>query len=177
LWSGVKSVVGKIGGKGLLKGVGTAGKKIPIVGSLFSAGFAVKRAVEGDYAGMALEVASGLANLGNLVAPGAGTAASLGIDAAIVARDMGKWGNVPGKPADDFIWRAGQGIQKFSKGDLLMGVDTSTGSGGGVTKLDDQDMKKLAGYMAEGYVNAFNNTEQQTILTKEQLKILTTSSV
>lgn len=71
----------KLGIKGLMKGGGTALKavlkKIPGVGLLVGAGFAVKEAMDGNYLKAILELASGAVSL----VPGIGTALSLGIDA------------------------------------------------------------------------------------------------
>lgn len=58
-------------------------KKIPIIGALAGIGFAIPRLLKGDYLGASMEVASGLTG-----ATGVGIAASLGIDAALVARDL-----------------------------------------------------------------------------------------
>lgn len=71
--------VGKGLGKSLLK-------KIPGIGLLAGAGFAIGRLMDGDFTGAGMELASGAASL----LPGAGTAASVGIDAALIARDMSK---------------------------------------------------------------------------------------
>ena len=71
-------------GKGLLKGGLKMGiKKIPLLGLVAGGIFAAQRAMSGDLTGAALELASGAAS----TLPGAGTAASLGIDAALMARD------------------------------------------------------------------------------------------
>jgi len=77
-----------IGGKGLAKGLGkglgkAALKKIPAIGLLAGALFAGQRAMAGDLTGAGLELASGGASL----IPGLGTAASVGLDAALMARD------------------------------------------------------------------------------------------
>jgi hypothetical protein len=61
-------------------------KKIPIIGALAGIGFGLSRLADGDLLGAAGEVASGLAG----TIPGAGTAASIGIDAALMARDVSK---------------------------------------------------------------------------------------
>jgi plasmid maintenance system antidote protein VapI len=61
-------------------------KKIPIIGALAGIGFGLSRLADGDLLGAAGEVASGLAG----TIPGAGTAASIGIDAALIARDVSK---------------------------------------------------------------------------------------
>ena len=73
----------KTGGKALLK---SGLKKIPILGAVAGLGFGAQRALSGDWLGAAGEVASGAA--GSI--PGLGTAASVGIDAALAARDIYK---------------------------------------------------------------------------------------
>jgi len=67
--------------KGLLKGLV---KKIPLIGAVAGLGFGISRMIQGDFAGAGMELASGLAG----TIPGVGTAASVGIDAALMARDM-----------------------------------------------------------------------------------------
>ena len=89
---GLKGIGGKLLGKGAAKGA-TKGllkgglkmgiKKIPFLGLGAAALFAGQRAMAGDFAGAGLELASGGASM----LPGFGTAASLGIDAALMARD------------------------------------------------------------------------------------------
>lgn len=75
----------KAAGKSILKtGFKSAVKKIPFLGALAGGLFAIPRLLKGDWAGAGLEVASGAASL----VPGAGTAASIGIDAALAAKDM-----------------------------------------------------------------------------------------
>lgn len=75
----------KAAGKSLLKtGFKSAIKKIPVLGALAGGLFAIPRLLKGDWAGAGLEVASGAASL----VPGAGTVASIGIDAALAAKDM-----------------------------------------------------------------------------------------
>lgn len=79
--------MGKVLGKGLAKsGFMSLLKKLPGVGLLTSAGFAVDKALKGDWAGAGLELASGAAS----TLPGLGTLASTGIDAAIMVRDAKK---------------------------------------------------------------------------------------
>jgi hypothetical protein len=93
--AGVKGIA-KLGAKTLGKSVL---KKIPIIGALAGIGFALSRAADGDWAGAAMEVASGAAG----TIPGIGTAASIGIDTALAARDMGAFDKkstaTPAKPA------------------------------------------------------------------------------
>lgn len=75
----------KAAGKSILKtGFKSAIKKIPVLGALAGGLFAIPRLLKGDWTGAGLEVASGAASL----VPGAGTAASIGIDAALAAKDM-----------------------------------------------------------------------------------------
>ena len=86
---GTAEAATKAGGKGLAKaGSKFLGKsllkKIPVIGALAGIGFGLSRLAEGDVLGAAGEVASGLAS----TIPGAGTAASIGIDTALAARDM-----------------------------------------------------------------------------------------
>lgn len=76
-----KKASSKILGKTLLK---SAVKKIPIIGAIAGIGFGIGRLMSGDISGAAMEVASGAA--GSI--PGAGTAASVGIDAALAAKDI-----------------------------------------------------------------------------------------
>ena len=61
-------------------------KKIPLIGAVAGLGFGLSRALKGDFLGAGMEVSSGLAS----IIPGAGTAASLGIDATLLARDVKK---------------------------------------------------------------------------------------
>lgn len=78
-------VAAKGAGKGILKGVGKSLlKKIPGVSVLSGLWFAGKKALKGDWTGAAMEMGSGL--LGTI--PVVGTAASIAMDAAILARDV-----------------------------------------------------------------------------------------
>ena len=84
-----KKAGAKLGGKAIGKVAGGAiakslGKKIPLVGLGLGAVFAAQRAMQGDFLGAGLELASGAAS----TVPGLGTAGSVGIDAALAARDM-----------------------------------------------------------------------------------------
>jgi len=75
------TAVGKVAGGALAKSLG---KKIPLVGLGLGAVFAAQRAMQGDFIGAGLELASGAAS----TVPGIGTAGSVGIDAALAARDV-----------------------------------------------------------------------------------------
>jgi len=78
--TGIKAIA-KFTGKGALKSVA---KKIPGIGLLFGLGFGLQRLMKGDLTGAAMEVASGAAS----TIPGLGTAASVAIDAGLVAKDV-----------------------------------------------------------------------------------------
>jgi hypothetical protein len=98
----------KIGGKGLAKSIL---KKIPALGLLAGIGFGIKRAIDGDWIGAGLEVASGAASL----APGFGTAASVGIDAALIARDVSgasDKASAPDAPTAPTAPKAGENLAK-----------------------------------------------------------------
>lgn len=77
----VKKTGAKIAGLTALK---VGAKKIPILGAVFGTAFAAGRAAKGDWTGAGLEFCSGAASC----APGVGTAASLTIDGALLARDL-----------------------------------------------------------------------------------------
>lgn len=94
-------VVGRTVGRSLVK-------KIPMVSLLAGLFFGAQRALAGDWAGAAMEVASGAAS----TVPGAGTAASIAIDAALAARDIaGAGATGPGKrtPPEDEMPTADEG--------------------------------------------------------------------
>ena len=65
-------------------------KKIPLVGLGLGAAFAIGRAAKGDWVGAGMELSSGAASM----IPGAGTAASVGIDAALMYKDIKSAGNL-----------------------------------------------------------------------------------
>lgn len=116
------------GGLGVMKAGGKLGletifKRIPIIGSLLSAGFAISDWMSGDYTGAALQGASAIANL----FPGIGTAISMGLDAGDAARNLGAFD-------DGVIYKDGA-YAKFGKGDMVSFMDQDSvernGSGGG----------------------------------------------
>lgn len=88
-WSRLTNWAGEAAGKNLgkvLKGAKFVAKKIPGV-SLVAGGIAAaNRAMEGDWVGALGEAASGVAGM----VPGAGTAVSTFIDAALIAHDMNR---------------------------------------------------------------------------------------
>lgn len=76
---GAASIVAKQGGKSLLK-------KIPVLGAVLGAGFAAHRLMGGDLLGATGELLSGVAS----IIPFFGTAASVALDGALIARDMSR---------------------------------------------------------------------------------------
>ena len=90
--SGVMPKAMKTGAKGLGK---SFIKKIPLLGLGAGILFGAQRAMAGDFAGAAMEIASGAAS----TLPGMGTAASVGIDAALMARDMGAFDSKASAPS------------------------------------------------------------------------------
>ena len=90
LKKGSKKIAAKVGGKAIAKvGAKALGKgllkKIPFVGMGAGLLFAGQRLMAGDFKGAMLEAASGIAS----TIPGVGTAVSVGLDAALAAKDMG----------------------------------------------------------------------------------------
>ena len=141
---GLKGLGGKLLGKGAAKGA-TKGllkgglkmgiKKIPFLGLGAAALFAGQRALAGDFAGAGLELASGGASM----LPGLGTAASLGIDAALMARDA----NMPSM--------AGGGLTSGPKtGYLSMMHGTELTLSGSKSK----ETLKIGEMLGQGMINA-----------------------
>jgi len=82
---GVTKGIAKAATKSAAKGVGKSLlKKIPFVGLGLGAAFAIDRLRKGDWSGALLELGSGAASM----IPGAGTALSVGLDAALIAKDV-----------------------------------------------------------------------------------------
>lgn len=86
---GTLELIGKVGLKGGLillakklfgATLKTALKRIPIIGTLLSYGFAIQRFNNGDTIGGIIDLVSGTVQLLDLVAPGLGTVLSLGVD-------------------------------------------------------------------------------------------------
>jgi len=176
-------------GKGAMKlGAGQMLKRIPVLGALASVGFAINDAMEGDWAGVGLNLASGAANVGNIFAPGVGSAVSAGIDLANGAREMGAFND-----GEITIAKNGQLYKgSYAKGDLVKIMDqaaaeragTGSGSGsnsithGGTIKLISDDGKVLTwdqmyaardmigsrvASISEGYKGGFGNYQNSNI--------------
>lgn len=101
---GTEKVVAKTIGKGLLK-------KIPILGMGAGAFFGAQRLMSGDALGAGMELASGAASL----IPGFGTAASLGIDAALAGRDVMKATDAPTAEATNSLTLAAADLRDATR--------------------------------------------------------------
>ena len=135
---GSKSI-GKVAGGAIAKSLG---KKIPLVGLGLGAIFAAQRAMQGDFVGAGLELASGAAS----TVPGIGTAGSIGIDAALAARDMG--------------------VTPFAEGGIVTEPTTGlVGEAGkeGVFPLEGTRGKKTFAKFGEGIVDAQLKNKQKII--------------
>lgn len=148
----------KIGGKGLGK---TLLKKLPLVGVLAGVGFGLQRLMSGDAAGAALEVASGVAGS----VPGIGTGASVGIDAAIAARDMGAFDS-KGKPAAKPTNNASAGTTPAKPGSTSVTAAAKTHE-----KWIEEKMKYMSGNL-ERVVDRTTKTMINTAATAKELKTL-----
>lgn len=142
--AGAKSA-GKLGAKALGKGLL---KKIPFLGLGAGLLFAGQRAMAGDFTGAALEVASGGASM----IPGFGTAASVGIDAALAGRDMGVTpfanGGIITKPTAGLVGEAGkEGIFPLEG---ARGKKTFLKFGEGILEAQKRNKKEYAKLQAEG---------------------------
>lgn len=81
-------VAGTTGGMVAKTAGRSALKKVPIIGAGVGLALAANRAMAGDWTGAGMEAASGAMS----IVPGIGTLGSLGMDAAILARDMNRGG-------------------------------------------------------------------------------------
>ena len=118
-------VFGKLGGKGLAKIAGkgllkSGLKKIPGLGLVAGLAFGAGRLMKGDFAGAGMEVASGAASM----MPGLGTAASVGIDVALAAKDAKAAGALGGPTPG----QEGNVEQNVAAGMPETGVNQSAGT-------------------------------------------------
>ncbi len=82
---GATKGVAKVAAKSVGKGVGKSFlKKIPVIGLGLGAIFAIDRLRKGDWGGALMELGSGAASM----IPGVGTAVSVGMDAALIGKDI-----------------------------------------------------------------------------------------
>jgi muramidase (phage lysozyme) len=141
----------KIGAKALGKGLL---KKIPLLGLGAGALFAAERAMAGDFTGAGLELASGAAS----TLPGLGTAASVGIDAALAGRDMGLTpfasGGIITQPTASLMGEAGnEGVFPLEG---VKGKETFLKFGEGILEAQRRNKKESAKRMAEGLAEYYD---------------------
>ena len=147
----------KLGGKAIGKVAGGAiakslGKKIPLVGLGLGAVFAAQRAMKGDFLGAGLELASGAAS----TVPGLGTAGSIGIDAALAARDMTAMaeGGITDGPVNALIGEAGrEGVFPLEGSE---GKKTFIKFGEGIFEAQKRNKKDFAKLQAEGLTEYYD---------------------
>lgn len=135
--------------KGFLKGLV---KKVPLLGAVAGLGFGISRAVKGDWAGAGMELASGVAS----IFPGIGTAASVGIDAALIARDIKKAGG----ETTPMVEEAEQRAESMGFGMSDVGMV----GGGSVTNALRENTAVLR--------EILESTKENNNLTEDQLKII-----
>lgn len=144
----------KIGAKALGKGLL---KKIPLIGLGAGLLFAAERAMAGDLTGAALEAASGAAS----TVPGFGTAASVGIDAALAGRDMGLTpfasGGIITQPTASLMGEAGnEGVFPLEGS---RGKKTFLNFGRGVLNAQKESKKEYGIVLAEGFKRYFSGMD------------------
>jgi len=152
--AGTKSAA-KIGAKALGKGLL---KKIPLLGLGAGALFAAERAMAGDWGGAGLELASGGASM----IPGLGTAASVGIDAALAGRDMGLTpfadGGIITQPTASLMGEKGnEGVFPLEG---RRGKETFVKFGEGILEAQKRNKKEYARLQALGLEEYSKKAEQ-----------------
>lgn len=150
---GVEEKAAKTVGKGVGK---SALKKIPFLGLGLSGAFAADRINEGDYVGAAMEISSGVLSTLGAFSFGLGTAGSIGVDAAIIARDV--------KRQNDYI------ITKLDDSGIIdkgFFGDTTVEDWDKVRNLDISELKAL--YELDD-LNQSDKNKVQGILYKKQLE-------
>jgi hypothetical protein len=148
---GVKGAA-KIGAGAVAKSVG---KKIPLVGLGLGAVFAAQRALQGDFVGAGLELASGAAS----TVPGIGTVGSVGIDAALAARDMGMTpfakGGIITQPTNALMGESGaEGVFPLEG---RRGKNTFEAMGEGILEAQKKGKKEYADLQSAGLKLYFEN--------------------
>lgn len=152
--------IAKAAGKGIAKGVGKSlVKKIPIIGAIAGLGFGIQRAMQGDWLGAAGEVASGVAS----TVPGAGTAVSAGIDAALIGKDVASESAQP--QAEGGVMPLSSAVSKNILPSLIPGIGPALSagmamndmSGGAVEDAAKMPFKAVGGAMlavTSGFIKA-----------------------
>ena len=127
-------------------------KKIPFLGLGLAGAFAADRISEGDYTGAGMEIASGLLS----IVPVIGTAGSIGVDVALMARDI--------KRANEAV------ITKLdNEGIIDKGFfgDTTVEKWDEVKKLPEPELKALAEYED---LSKIDRDKVQALLYKKQIE-------
>ena len=171
----VAKVGAKAVGKSLLK-------KIPVIGLLAGVGFGLSRLMDGDYAGAAMELASGAAG----TIPGIGTAASVGIDTALAAKDMGAFDKKAATPAKPTATptKAGATPAKAVAAPAAVAATKAVAATGGTSvisaaKASEKWMQGKLTYMSgnlEKVVDRTHKTMMNTAATTTELKTLNTNT-
>ena len=123
-------------------------KKIPVIAGLAGIVFGVQRALEGDYLGAGLEIASGV-----MGATGVGAGASLGIDGFLLARDLGMTpfakGGIITEPTNALMGEAGaEGVFPLEG---AKGRKTFAMFGDAFVDAQKRRKKEVAEIQAEGF--------------------------
>ena len=123
-------------------------KKIPVIAGLAGIVFGVQRALEGDYLGAGLEIASGV-----MGATGVGAGASLGIDGFLLARDLGMTpfakGGIITEPTNALMGEAGaEGVFPLEG---AKGRKTFEMFGNAFVDAQKKRKKEVAEIQAEGF--------------------------
>jgi GH24 family phage-related lysozyme (muramidase) len=143
----VTKISEKAAGKGLLK-------KIPFLGLGIAGAFAADRISDGDYVGAGGEIASGLLSMIPII----GTAGSIGVDVALMARDI--------KRANEAVITKLDNEGVIDKGWI---GDTTVEKWDEVKKLSEPELKALAEY--EDLAKSDREKVQAIIYKKEIEKI------
>lgn len=148
-----KKGAAKLGAKALGKSLL---KKIPGIGLAAGLLFAGQRAIAGDLGGAGLELASGVAG----TIPGFGTAASLGIDAALAARDITAMadGGILTKATPVVAGEAGK--EGFFPLEGKRGRETFVMMGEGILEAQKRNKKEYARLQALGLEEYSKKAEQ-----------------
>ena len=128
------------------------GKKIPLVGLGLGALFAAERLGRGDWGGALLELASGTASM----FPGVGTGISVGIDSALMAKDMASMqdGGIP--LGQNFPALLNDRPDMNPEAVMPLTLDTFTMFGEGWLKAMTDNKNKFVELQGDGLSNFWN---------------------
>jgi hypothetical protein len=130
----------KVGVKMAAKGGKSALKQVPLLGAAIGIGDAIYDITKGDYVGAGLSLLSGIAPTLNVVAPGLGTAISMGAMGADIARDVLK---EPVKEAVDvFDKETPESLEKEPEADLSTSAKEDSNKSE-LDEVEDEDNKKV----------------------------------